>query len=412
MTAGYLRMGLAVLWMGVLGAAYAAPKLPYTYSYIGDPNISPSITPSNKAATPSWVVMGGGPDVDQAFAWMIKRAGVVPGSGGRFVVIRATGTGAYNDYIYENDASLTQWPTVVGGKRLGLSAVETLVIPSVNAANDPQVNKIVARADAVFIAGGDQKDYITYWKGTLLNNTLNTPMANKVPVGGTSAGLAILGQFDFAALKGTVTSAQALANPFNKYMTIDPGQTLQTSSVSFPSGGFITPHPLFNTIVDAHLDERDRMGRLVAFLSRLVGPVAATSGGCSGGILMSSSSMPSPANPAYSDLVARGLGVGVETALLVEGDGVTTDVIAKRVSNPDTTTWSAAYFLWPQYDPTQCAAGKPLAIDRVLVTRVDANQPVFNLSTWTGGSMTYTLKVLDGALSSTAAGGAVYGPAP
>ncbi|MFD2270831.1 cyanophycinase [Undibacterium arcticum] len=170
--------------------------------------------------------MGGGPDVDEAFRWMITRAGIKSGTGGRFVVIRATGTDAYDPYIYYSDAALTTSATIadqwVGGASLGLTSVETLVIPSVIAANDAFVNSVVSKAHAVFIAGGDQSDYINYWKGTRLDQTLQALMRNNVPIGGTSAGLAVLGQFDYAALKGTVTSTQALSNPYNKYMTLDP----------------------------------------------------------------------------------------------------------------------------------------------------------------------------------------------
>ena len=43
-----------------------------------------------------------------------------------------------------------------------------------------------------------------------------------MPIGGTSAGLAVLGQFDFAALKGYgVTSAMALQNPYTPHITFD-----------------------------------------------------------------------------------------------------------------------------------------------------------------------------------------------
>jgi hypothetical protein len=131
-----------------------------TYSYFATGNPDAAVTAPAKLNAPSFVLMGGGPDVDEAFRWMIGRAGITPETGGRFVVIRATGTEAYNPYIYySNDASSTSlsrpaelW---VGGAALGLSAVETLVIPSVEAANDDKVNAIVGRANAVFIAGGD-----------------------------------------------------------------------------------------------------------------------------------------------------------------------------------------------------------------------------------------------------------------
>ncbi len=60
----------------------------YSYFRVGNPNdISTSTTPGT-------VLMGGGTDVDAAFQWMCQRSG-----GGDFLVIRATGTDAYNPYI-------------------------------------------------------------------------------------------------------------------------------------------------------------------------------------------------------------------------------------------------------------------------------------------------------------------------
>src|SRR5688572_17106590 len=41
-----------------------------------------------------FVLAGGSTDVDEAFRWMIKRSG-----GGDFVVIRASGSTGYNEYI-------------------------------------------------------------------------------------------------------------------------------------------------------------------------------------------------------------------------------------------------------------------------------------------------------------------------
>jgi cyanophycinase-like exopeptidase len=393
----------SALLIAPLSSAKAGGKL-YQYFSVGNPATIPVISPTDRATTPSYVVMGGGPDVDVAFQWLIQRAGIKSGTGGRLVIIRATGTEAYNPYIYYSDAngSTASLPPAdqdgwVGGAYLGLSSVETLVIPSVNAANDPTVNQIVARADVVFIAGGDQGDYIKYWKNTQLDWTLQTLMANKVPIGGTSAGLAVLGQFDFAALNGTVTSARALANPFNKYMSLDPTpQTLNATTRTSSAGGFITPSPLFNTILDAHVDERDRMGRLVTFVSRLIGPY--NGAGCSGGILLPSSAQPLLPQP-YGDLIARGIGVGVEAALLISGDGTITPIMAKLVTNPTTISNSAAYFVLPQNYPGQCAAGKALSGVTSVVNKVDKLNPNFNMSTWLGGYPPYTLTVTNGIIT-------------
>lgn len=371
-----LSWGLGLVFTAALGIASAGGKSSYSYFVTGDAQVSATPT---APSTASIVLMGGGPDVDQAFRWMIARAGIQPGTGGRFVVIRATGTEAYNPYIYYSNAKPTKSEAIadqwVGGASLGLTSVETLVIPSVTAANDAFVNSVVGQAHAVFIAGGDQSDYIKYWKGTKLDQTLQGLMKNNVPIGGTSAGLAVLGQFDFAALNGTVTSTQALSNPYNKYMTLDP------SPLSL-SGGFLAPPALANTVLDSHLDSRDRMGRLIAFVARLVAPNGST--GCSGGILTTAT--------------ARGIGVDVETALLVQGNKGG-NFTARRVTNPSTTTQSAVYFVRPLNPPTVCASGKPLTMTTIEIKKL-ADDTVFNLSDWTG-LKGYYVDAYSGALTSS-----------
>lgn len=206
-------------------------------------------------------------------------------------------------------------------------------------------------------------------------------MARNVPVGGTSAGLAVLGQFDFAALKGTVTSEQTLANPYNRYVTLDPNPLAL-------SGGFIAPPVLAGTITDSHLDTRDRMGRLVGFMARLVQASSSAGGdlGCAGGVL-----------PATQ---VRGIGIGVETAVLVEGRGNATPFTytARRVTNLSNTTESAAYFLRPLQAPTTCASGQALTVTGVEVRKL-ADDSVFDLSNWTG-LPAYHVDAISGALTS------------
>ena len=342
-------VALAVLAYPGIGAAAKKSSAPYTYYAVGDASLAPAAVQARPS--PSFVLMGGGPDVDEAFRWMIGRAGIAPGTGGRLVVIRASGDGAYNPYIFYSDkksSTSTSWKDGwVGGASLGLSSVETLVIPSVEAANHDDVVAVVGRANVVWIAGGDQADYIRYWKGTRLEATLNRLIADNVPVGGTSAGLAVLGGFDFAALNGTVTSAQALADPYNPYMTIDPtdasGNTLSTS------GGFVAPGAFADMVFDSHLDSRDRMGRLVTFVSRLIRPDRAY--GCEGGVLGSRA--------------ARGIGIGVEAALLVAGrerGGTGPKYSARRVTNVSTTSDSAVYFVDLELAPTVCTPGTALSV--------------------------------------------------
>ena len=71
---------------------YAQKKQGFEAFIVGNPaDAQPAQTLS-----PGLVIMGGGTDVDAAFQWMCERAG-----GGDFVVIRTTGTDAYNPYIQE-----------------------------------------------------------------------------------------------------------------------------------------------------------------------------------------------------------------------------------------------------------------------------------------------------------------------
>ena len=87
---------LAIILTATMGFAHAekVDQGLYAYTFVGDPAFTPEI--SQARSRPSYVLMGGGPDVDKAYRWMMKLAGIEAGTGGRLVVIRATGNGAYN----------------------------------------------------------------------------------------------------------------------------------------------------------------------------------------------------------------------------------------------------------------------------------------------------------------------------
>lgn len=124
--------------------------------------------------TAGTLLMRGGTDVDAAFAWMITKSG-----GGDFVVIRATGTNAYNSYIYGLGSA---------------NSVETFRVNSINLANDSTIFQSIRKAEAIFFASGNQNDYIAYYKGTALGAVLDYLAKIKhAPIGGTSAGMAIQG---------------------------------------------------------------------------------------------------------------------------------------------------------------------------------------------------------------------------
>jgi cyanophycinase len=239
------------------------------------------------------VLMGGSTDVDEAFRWMIQKSG-----GGDFVVIRASGADGYNPYIY-NDLG-------------GVNSVETLILDSRTKAQDATVAQKIRNAEALFIAGGDQANYVNYWKDTPVEDAINYLINTKrVPVGGTSAGCAIMGQQYFGALNGSVTSSQALADPYNRYMTIG-------------SSDFVNNTYLTNTITDTHYNNPDRKGRHFTFLARMV---------------------------KDWNLNAKGIGVEERTAVLIDQNG-----LAKVVGS------AKAYFLqrYNNSSPEQCVSRKTL----------------------------------------------------
>jgi cyanophycinase-like exopeptidase len=206
---------------------------PYTSFFTGD------IADINTNVTQGTVLMGGAAENDNAMRWFLNRSG-----GGDIVVIRATGSNGYNNYLYS---------------QLGVTvnSVETLIIPSVAAANDPYVVQQLQNAEAIWIAGGDQFNYVNFWKNTPIETILNSHVnIKKAPIGGTSAGMAILGSSYFSAENGTVSSVEALANPFNTKVTLGHNDFL---SLPF----------LQSVITDTHYDNPVRKGRHVAFLARM-----------------------------------------------------------------------------------------------------------------------------------------------
>jgi cyanophycinase len=311
--------------------AWAAKQ--YSYFRVGNPN---DVTTSTTAGT---ALEGGGTDVDAVFQWMCQRSG-----NGDFLVIRATGTDAYNPYIQQlcpNENS-----------------VATLIIPNLAAANDPFVSSTIQNAEALFIAGGNQADYINFWTGTPVESAVNALIARSVPVGGTSAGMNVLSQLIYSALGAQgVTSSEALANPFNKYITL--------------AENFLSISPLQGLIDDPHFVTRDRMGRDLAFLCRIY--------------LNGWSTAP------------RDIAIDEQTALLVDSAG-----------NGTVVGISTVYFLQAPGAPQVCQNGTPLTYQNIGVQRINSSG-TFNLSIWKGtGVTTYTVSATAGVLSSTQSGGGIY----
>jgi cyanophycinase-like exopeptidase len=287
------------------------------------------------------VLQGGGTDVDESYVRMGARSG-----GGDFVVLRASGDDEYNPYIYA---------------LCSCDSVETIVFKSRKAAFDPFVIAKVRSAEALFIAGGDQSRYVKFWKGTPIEDAIHHVAGKPAPVGGTSAGMAILGEFLYSAMRDSLTSRRALANPFHRDLTIDRG--------------FLALPKLAGIVTDQHLQERDRMGRTVAFLARLV-------------------------HDGWTSQ-ARAVAADRETVLHVNPVDGTAEVLATS-SHPT----PYVYFLRTDGSPEVCRPGRPLTYANVSVYRIGPGG-TFDLDSWTGANgLAYTLGVNAGVLASSR--GSIY----
>lgn len=283
---------------------------------------------------PGVCLMGGASEQDDAMIWFLNKA-----NGGDVVVLRASGSNGYNDYFY----------TQLG---VTLNSVTTFVIYNEAGATDPYVLQKVTEAEAIWFAGGDQYDYVSYFKDNAMEDALNAYVNTKQGViGGTSAGLAILGGSYFSAQNGTVTNAQALSDPYHLRMTIGYDD-------------FLNIPYLNNVITDSHYDDPDRRARHSVMLARIA-----------------------------TDKGTRSFGIACNeyTAVCVEPDG------KAYVYGEYPAYDEFAYFLQANcttdFLPETCTAGTPLTWNRngaaIKVYKVPGTENgvnFFDLSDWESGS--------------------------
>ena len=122
------------------------------------------------------------------------------------------------------------------------------------AANDSATYDELISARGIFIEGGDQWQYVSTWKGTLVEDAIHYVFSHGGVIGGTSAGLAILGEIVFDAKFGTAYPDQVAYNPYH-------------SRVSF-TDDFL--HILPHVFTDSHFHTRARLGRFVPMLARRI----------------------------------------------------------------------------------------------------------------------------------------------
>jgi len=328
---------LSVLLLSALSTGVSAQTATYKYIRIGN---SQDIATK---ATAAYGLLGGGEDLDEAFKWLCEK-----GKGGDFLVLRAAGDDDYNSYI--NGLCKT-------------NSVATLIIPSRDAAADPKVADIIQHAEVVFIAGGDQARYINWWMGTPVQDALKVHISAGGPIGGTSAGLAVMGQYIYSAQGDApddddLASSQTLADPYFARVTL--------------RRDFLNIDLLKNTLTDTHFAKRDRMGRSLTFLARI----------------MKDGWSPGP----------REIAVDEKSAVLVEKNG------KARVIG----SGKGAYFISVRSGPEVCKGNTPLTFRDITVYRGPAGAE-FNVRDWSGKrGVRYTLSVVDGKVQSTQANGGMY----
>ena len=335
MTARQLRAVLALSFVFVgVPLAHAAQSV----AVDTDPGYQTFVIGDESARTPDPVVgglllNGGGEWPYDAFRWFTAHAGH-----GHIIVLRASGTTESQDAFY-NDIK-------------GVLSVRTFLFSDRKAASDPRVLAAVKAADGIFVAGGDQSNYVRMWRGTPLNAAIDAHVAAGKPLGGTSAGLAIQGPWLYGSMDGgSITSAEAMADPLGKAVTIE--------------GDFLHSEVLAHIFTDSHFDTRARLGRLFGFLAKT--------------------------HTLDPERALAGLGIDEDSAMTVEADG--TARFYAQV--PGKHAWLVQPGEFAVLQP-----GQPLNLEAVRVTGIDTGS-TFNVRTLEVGAPAFVRRydVVNGVIT-------------
>ena len=301
----WTRTSLAI--GALFGAASVGPAAPRTdpgFAYYEVGNTSAARTAPTR---PELLLAGGGDWPLPALRRFAAAAGH-----GHLVIVAASGR---DEYAQE-----------MQGQQAGFASVQTLVFTSRRASFNRRVLDVLAKADAIFIAGGDQAKYVRFWRGTPVARAIDQKISSGKPVGGTSAGLAVLGAAGYGAMDGgSIESPTALANPQG------PEVTMVRDFLHMPYLGHV--------ITDTHFAARNRLGRLVAFIAQV---------------------------RTRSDPRAIGLGIDQDSALYVDANGQ---------GRFYTINTGRAWLVEPSGLPSS-VAGKPLDYPAVRITRLGPDSSI------------------------------------
>lgn len=330
---GLLQIASRVALIFVLIASPAAAK--WKYFRAGNE------ADSTATAQAGFALMGGGAKQDIAYKYLCEHA-----NGGDFLILRANTEDDYAKQVNEETLATCH-----------LNSAATIVLDDREDSSDPKMLKIIDEAEVIYFAGGDQSNYIRFLQDTPAQDALNRHIAAGKPIGGSSAGLAILGQFSFAAILDTVYSPQALANPYSNEVTL--------------ARDFLKIPLLGDVITDTHFAKRDRMGRLLVFLARILQDGWAKR--------------------------ARAIAVEENAAVLLEPDG-----------HARVVGFGPAYFIQADTAPQICRYETPLTFRNISVHRAPAGA-TFDVKQWKGeGGDNYVLSVDEGKVIATGSSHGIY----
>jgi cyanophycinase len=297
------------------------------------------------------VALQGGVDVVEAFEWQIRNA-----RGGDMVVLEAT-TGIEPGYRGEYQEYLFDMAMSIGAP---LHSVRTVLFKDRNASFDETVLSIIAHAESIFFEGGDQSRYINYWKDSPVEAALQSKLSS-ITIGGTSAGLAILGNYIYSALNESAESSTVLADPYHPSVTMAPA---------------LLRIPFLETVLtDTHFKARDRMGRMCVFAARLM------QGDCL------DADHPAPD-------VLHSVGVDEGSALLLD----TTTGAVRPVGD------NSSYICTTTRPAEVCAPASALTYHGVECVRVGAGDS-YSFASWTGDGVRYTNDITGGSFEGNPYGG-------
>ena len=197
-------------------------------------------------STPSarYLLDGGAYDPERVANWLYDFGH--DESGSRLVILSASKSSDEGAYVEFQKRSRPRW-----------GMVQSFVVNTAFVANASSVSHAIDDATAIFIEGGDQTKYWSVWNGTKLQEALGRRVG-KVPIGGSSAGMAILGGEIYlpSIVEDGVGSAEAMSNPRDVFPR------------SRFSGNAFLEIPFFKGVyLETHFKARKRLGRTSAILA-------------------------------------------------------------------------------------------------------------------------------------------------